>query len=53
MLDKKVVKEGLREANFNWIQDAIRRKEAILQVDLINDPDLDITLAELQKEMAE
>ena len=53
MLDKQVIKEGRREANFKRIQDARRRKAAILQVATINDPDLDITLAELQNEMAE
>ena len=53
MLDKQAIKEGHREANFKRIQDARKRKEATLQVDLLNDPDLDITLAELQNEMAE
>ena len=52
-LDKQVIKEDQREANFKRIQDARRRKEAILQVSLINDPDLYINLAELQNEMAE
>ena len=53
LLDKQVIKERLREANFKRIQDARRRKEATLQVALLNDPDLDITLSELQNEMAE
>ena len=48
-----MIKEGQRGENFNCIQDARRRTEAILQVALLNDPDIDITLAELQKEMAE
>ena len=48
-----MIKEGHREANFKRIQDARRWKEAILQVDLINDPDVDIILAELQIEMVE
>ena len=51
-LDKKVIKERQREANLKRIQDARRRKEAILQVALLNDPDLDITLSELKNEMA-
>ena len=53
LLDKQVIKEGQREANFKKIQDARIHKEVILQVALINDPDLDITLSELQNEMAE
>ena len=53
MLDKQVIKERHREANFKRIQDARSRKEAILKVDLLNDPDLDITLAEIQNDMAE
>ena len=48
LLDKQVVAEGQREANFKRIQDYRRRKKAILQVDLINDSDLDITLVKLQ-----
>ena len=48
-----MIKERQRDANFKRIQDARKRKEEILQVDLLNDPDLDITLAELQNEMAE
>ena len=48
-----MIKERQREANFKRIQDARKRKEAILQVDLLNDPYLNITLAELQNEMAE
>ena len=48
LLDNNVIKEGQREENVNQIQDARRRKEAILHVDLMNDPDLDITLAKLQ-----
>ena len=47
-----MIKEGQREANFKRIQDAIRRKEEILQVALINDPYVDIILAELQNEIA-
>ena len=47
-LDKQVIKEGQMEANFKQIQDARGRKDALIQVDLLNDPDLDITLAELQ-----
>ena len=53
MLDTQVIKELLREANFKRIQDARRRKEATLQVDLLSDSDLDITLSELQNEMTE
>ena len=53
LLDKKVIKELQREANSKRIQDARKRKEEILQVALLNDPDLDITLAKLQNEMAE
>ena len=53
MLDKKVIKEGQKEENFKRIQDARRHKEAILQGVVINDPELDITLTELQNEMAE
>ena len=49
LLDKHVIEEGWTEANFKRIQDARRYKEAILQVDLNNDPYLDITLTELQK----
>ena len=45
LLDKQVIKERQREANFKRIQDTRRRKEEILQVALINDPDLDIALA--------
>ena len=41
------------EANSKRIQDSRRRKEAILHVALINDLDLDITLAELQNYMTE
>ena len=41
------------EANFKLTQDARGRKEALIQVDLINDLDLDISLAELQNEMTE
>ena len=52
-LDKQVIKEGQMEANFKRIQDARGRKEALIQVDMINDPDLDISLAELQNEMTE
>ena len=52
-LDKQVIKESNREANSKRIQGARIRKEAILQVALINDPDLDITLSEFQNEMAE
>ena len=48
-----MIKEGQREANFKRIQDARKRKEAILQVALLNDSDLNITFAELQNEMAE
>ena len=48
-----MIKEGQREANFKRIQDARRRKEAILQGALINDLDVDIILAELQNDMAE
>ena len=47
LLDKQVIKEGQREANFKRFQDSIKRKEAIIQVDLLNDTDLDITLAKL------
>ena len=53
MLDKQVIKERQREAYFKRIQGARKRKEAILQVGLINDPDLDITLAELQNDTEE
>ena len=53
MLDKQVIKERKRKANFKRIQDARSRKEAILQVDLLNDTDLDITLAELKNEIEE
>ena len=53
MSDKKVIKEDQREENFKRIQDARRRKEAILQVDLTNDLDVDIILAELQNDMVE
>ena len=53
MLDKQVIKESRREENFKRIQGARRRKEAISQVDMINDPDLDITLAKLQNNMVE
>ena len=48
-----MIKERHREANFKWIQDARKRNKATLQVSLLNDPYLDITLAELQNEMAE
>ena len=48
-----MIKEGLWEANLKRIQDVRRRKEAILQVDITNDPKIDITLAELQNDMAE
>ena len=48
-----MIKEGQRLAFFKRMEDAIIRKEEILQVALINDPDLDITLAELQNDMAE
>ena len=48
-----MIKEVQREANFNCIQDARRHKEAILQVALLNDTDLDINLAELQNDMSE
>ena len=53
LIDKQEIKEVQREENFKRIQEARRCREAILQVALINDPDLNITLAELQKEMAE
>ena len=53
LIDKQVIKEVQRKENCKRIQDARRRKEAILQVALIHDPYLDITLAELQNEMAE
>ena len=53
MIDKQEIKEGQRGATFKRIQDARINKEAILQAALINDPDLDITLAELQNEIAE
>ena len=53
LLDKQVIKESRREENFKRIQGARRRKEAISQVDMINDPDLDITLAKLQNNMVE
>ena len=52
LLDNQVIKERLREANFKRIQDTRRRKEGTLQVALLNDQDLDITLTELQNEMA-
>ena len=48
-----MIKEGQREANFKRIQDARKHKEAIIKVALLNDPDLDINLAELQNNMAE
>ena len=48
-----MIKERLREANFKRIQDARRRKEATLQVALLNFPDLDINLAKHQNAMAE
>ena len=53
LVNKQVIREGQREANFKRIQDAIRRKEGIVQVSLINDTDLDITLAEHQNQAAE
>ena len=52
-LDKQVIKEGQMEANFKQIQDTRVRKEALIQLDLLNDPDLDISLSELQNEMIE
>ena len=48
-----MLKERQREENFKRIQDSRKRKEAILQVDLLNDPYLNIALAELQNEMTE
>ena len=53
LLDKQVVKERLMESNFKQIQDTRRRKKATLQLAMLNDPDLDITLADIQKERAE
>ena len=52
LIDRQVTKEGQREENFKRIQDVRKHNEAILQVDLLNDTDLYITLAELQNEMA-
>ena len=48
-----MIKEGQREENFKKIQDVRRRKEEILKLAIINDPDLYITLAKLQNEMTE
>ena len=53
MLDKQLIKEGQREANFNRIQDTRRRKEAIIQVALKNDQEVHIILAELKNDMAD
>ena len=53
LIYKQVIKEIQREANFKRIQDPRKIKQAIIQVDLLNDPELDITLSELQNEMAE
>ena len=53
LLNKQVIKEVQREANFKQIQDARRQKEEVLQVALINNPDVGIILAELQNKMAE
>ena len=48
-----MIKERQREATSKQIQDARKRKEAILQVALLNDPDIDITLVKIQNEMEE
>ena len=50
-LNKQVIQEGHMEANLKLIQDARRRKEAILQVALITDTDIHISLDALQNEM--
>ena len=53
LLDKQVIKERQREAHFKRIQDARRRKEALLHMALLNELDLDITLADIQNNIAE